>query len=99
MGDWRTDKEPTGKIDKVYGRDTYIAEPEGQVKGIIVIVPDAFGWQLINNQLLADEYARLGSFKVYLPDFMDGTAAALWVNETLDHLYNDNTLIGWLYKP
>jgi hypothetical protein len=74
QGAERTDKQPTGYISKIYGRDTYIAEPpQGTAtKGIIVIVPDAFGWELVNNRLLVDEYARLGDFKVYMPDFMNG---------------------------
>jgi hypothetical protein len=66
--------KPLGKIEKVHGRETYIAEPpEGKpAKGIVVIVPDAFGLPFVNNQLLADHYAALGQYLVYLPDFMDG---------------------------
>jgi dienelactone hydrolase len=58
----------------VFNRDCYIAEPEAgkEVKGIIVIISDAFGWQFVNNQIIADHYATRGDFKVYLPDFMDG---------------------------
>jgi dienelactone hydrolase len=74
QGKERTDAEPTGTVSKVYGRDTYTAEPPSgaQPKGIVVIIPDAFGWEFKNNRLLADEYARQGQFRVYLPDFMDG---------------------------
>jgi len=50
-----------------------VAEPPNALpKGIIVIVPDAFGIALPNNQILADEYAKRTSALVYLPDFMDG---------------------------
>lgn len=42
------------------------------MKGIIVIVPDAFGWEFVNNRILADHYASAGDYLVYLPDFMDG---------------------------
>lgn len=54
--------------------NTYVAEPLNaeSVKGIIVIIPDAFGWEFPNGRLLADRYAEKGSYKVYLPDFMDG---------------------------
>lgn len=64
----------TGTVTTLHGLPTYVAEPsEGRaVKGIIVIVPDAFGWEFINNRLLADEYARAGDFKVLLPEFMNG---------------------------
>jgi dienelactone hydrolase len=68
---------PKGREEKVFDRDCYIAEPAAgkEVKGIIVIIPDAFGWQFVNNRILADHYAARGDFKVYLPDFMDGKHA------------------------
>lgn len=61
---------------KLHGLDTYLVEPpEGRkVKGIIVLIPDAFGIEFVNNKLLADSYARKGDYKVYLPDFMFGTS-------------------------
>jgi dienelactone hydrolase len=59
---------------KLHGLDTYVTEPpEGRpAKGIIVIIPDAFGIDFINNKILADIYAAKGDYKVYLPDFMRG---------------------------
>lgn len=59
---------------KFHGLDTYVAEPsEGtQPKAIIVIIPDAFGIDFVNNKLLADTYAAKGNYRVYLPDFMLG---------------------------
>ncbi|KAK5047826.1 hypothetical protein LTR84_006491 [Exophiala bonariae] len=65
---------PLGRIEDVYGRSTYIANPpDGKApKGIIVIIPDAFGQEFVNNQILADHYASMGQYRVYLPDFMDG---------------------------
>lgn len=63
---------PTGRIEKVHGLDCYIADAQnGPSKGIIVIIPDAFGWTLPNNRILADDYAKQG-FDVYLPEFMNG---------------------------
>jgi len=64
---------PTGRIAKLHGLDTYIASPPAgsDAKGIIVIIPDAFGTSLPNNRILADDYAKNG-FLVYLPEFMDG---------------------------
>ena len=66
--------KPLGRIEKVHGRETYIAEPtDGQSpKGIIIIIHDAFGLPFLNNQILADHYAASGQYLVYLPDFMDG---------------------------
>lgn len=65
---------PKGRVEKVYGRNTYIAEPpNGQpAKGVICVVTDAFGLFLVNNKILADHYAAAGQYLVYVPDFMDG---------------------------
>lgn len=64
---------PSGICKKVYGLDCYVAEPPtGSPKGIVVIVPDIFGWSFPNNRILADEYAKKASALVYLPDFMNG---------------------------
>ena len=65
---------PTGRWDTVHGLRTYIAEPTAgkQTLGVIVIIPDAFGVDFVNNQILADHYASAAQYLVYLPDFMDG---------------------------
>ena len=77
----RTDAKPTGRVTKLHGLDCYIASPaSGPSQGIIVIVPDAFGWTFVNNRLLADEYARQGNFDVYLPDFMGGEWSAITID-------------------
>ena len=66
---------PTGELTKIHGFDCYVSEaPNGQPKGIIVIIPDAFGIDLPNNKILADAYAKGVNAKVYLPDFMNGTS-------------------------
>lgn len=64
---------PTGTIKKVHGLDCYVAEaPNGSPNGVVVIIPDAFGWALPNNRILADEYAKKASSLVLLPDLMNG---------------------------
>lgn len=63
---------PSGRIAKLHGLDCYIADaPAGNTKGVIVIIADALGWELPNNRILADDYAKQG-FQVYLPEFMVG---------------------------
>ena len=81
------DETPTGNVTKLYGRDTYVAEPPRGVslKGTIIIIPDAFGWTFVNNRLLADKYAKNGSFRVYLPDFMDGKNSYLFISFVFNH--------------
>ena len=64
---------PTGNITRLHGLDTYVVEPRnGEVKGLIIIIPDAFGWDFVNNRILADHYAEKGRYGVFLPDFMKG---------------------------
>ena len=65
---------PTGQVTKLHGLDCYVASPPSgtKPKGVVVILPDALGWTLPNNRILADCYAREGGFMVYLPEFMDG---------------------------
>lgn len=51
-----------------------LSRPTGRwaaAKGIVVIVPDAFGWKLVNTRILADKYAERCQVTVYVPDFMD----------------------------
>jgi dienelactone hydrolase len=76
------DGEPKGTVTSIAGLPTYVAKPintRGK-PGVIVIVPDVFGWEFINNRLLADAYAEKSGRTIYLPDFMNGLAPlhAVW---------------------
>jgi len=62
----------TGTIETIDGLPTYISKPSGPPKGLIVMIPDAFGWEFPNNRVLCDTFAKKGQFLVYLPDFMNG---------------------------
>ncbi|KAN0090033.1 alpha/beta-hydrolase [Hyaloscypha variabilis] len=77
--------QPQGRVIKLHGLDTYVSEPTNgrAVKGIIVVIPDAFGWVFVNNKLLADHYADKGDYRVYLPDFMAGWSAPVWMLDTI----------------
>ncbi|KAL1983376.1 hypothetical protein VTN96DRAFT_10435 [Rasamsonia emersonii] len=90
-----------GQITKLHGLDAYVSEPvEGKpVKGIVIIVPDAFGWEFVNNRILADHYAEKGNYKVYLPDFMKGKATPVWALEVIPKLLSGKGLLNWLLKP
>ncbi|KFY28203.1 hypothetical protein V491_00578 [Pseudogymnoascus sp. VKM F-3775] len=74
---------PTGTETTIHGLPTYVARPEGESKGLIIYIPDAFGWKFPNNRALADQYAKNGGFTVYLPDFMNGHALS---DKLLDHM-------------
>lgn len=67
---------PKGEVTKLHGLDCYITNPPSGTspKGIVVIIPDAFGIALPNNRILADAYAEKIGAQVLLPDFMDGTS-------------------------
>lgn len=67
-----TSSEPTGTETTIHGLNTYVAKPEGNAKGLVVIIPDAFGWKFSNSRVLADRLSKKGQFLVYLPDFMNG---------------------------
>ena len=72
----------SGQEEEKYGLDTYIAQPTGilEPKGVVVILPDIFGWSLPNTRILADEMARKGPFIVLLPDLMNGSYNVLHVS-------------------
>ena len=88
--------DPRGEETKFNGRDTYVVEPAinpdspssspQAIKGIVVMLSDAFGWQFTNLRILADEIARKGQFRVYLPDFFDGHVAPLWLLDVMPKL-------------
>lgn len=77
-GTLRGDAKPTGTVETVCGLPAYVARPDPgqQALGIVVILPDAFGWELLNTRALADAYARRGPFLVYLPDFQAGAGSS-----------------------
>ncbi|KAF5559203.1 Dienelactone hydrolase [Fusarium mexicanum] len=92
---------PTGQVKELFGRLTYVASPpdDKPVKGIIVIVPDAFRWEFVNSRLLADQYALNGDFLVYLPDFMDGRPAPVWLLDIVGPLTDTAISWNWIWKP
>jgi len=69
----RHEGTPAGKVEQINGVDTYVALPEGDYPKdkAILFLTDVFGLQLINNKLLADDFAQNG-FAVYLPDYLNG---------------------------
>lgn len=68
------DGKPTGKEIKLHDFDVYVSEPgEGtEIKGFLIFIPDAFGWKFGNNRLLCDNFASKSSYRVLMPEFMNG---------------------------
>jgi dienelactone hydrolase len=67
---------PKGSTTVLHGRKTYVADPPTSLapKPIVVIISDAFGWNLVNTRVMADDIARKSGFQVLVPDFMDGAS-------------------------
>lgn len=85
---------PTGRVETLHGFPTYISEPpSGSPKGIIVIIPDALGWEFNNNRILADCYAKRVNARVYLPDFMAGRGAPASILPSMDTLMSKKVSI------
>lgn len=95
------DYQPKGTMQTLHGRQTYIARPLNSAtpKGIVIIIPDAFGQSFPNNKHLADEYAARGPFLVYLPEFMDGHSAPSWLVYTFSQLFATATWWDLIRKP
>jgi len=64
---------PKGKWEKIGGVDSYVATPTGDYpqNKAILFLPDVFGPQLPNAQLLADDFAANG-LKAIIPDYLNG---------------------------
>ncbi len=62
--------EPKGTIETIHGIRTYVAggSDPARSKSAIIYLPDGFSLKLVNNKLLADEYAAGTGCKVYIPD-------------------------------
>ncbi|KAL0571977.1 hypothetical protein V5O48_009979 [Marasmius crinis-equi] len=68
------DGTPAGTIQKIGGVDTYVTLPQGNAKSkdlAVVYLTDIFGLALVNNRLLADQFAEAG-YAVFAPDYLNG---------------------------
>jgi len=75
--------EPTGIEITIGGIPTYVARPENKSKNALLFITDIFGWKFVNNRLLADQFAKLGGFNVFVPDFFQGDAPSAEVIEKI----------------
>ncbi|KAF5336254.1 hypothetical protein D9758_016045 [Tetrapyrgos nigripes] len=64
---------PTGNWETIGTVNCYVATPTGDYSKdkIILYLTDGFGPQLVNNRLLADDFAKNG-FKTVIPDYLHG---------------------------
>lgn len=77
-----------GKEELLHGVNTYISSPPSTStsKSTILFCCDAFGLNLVNNKLLADQYAAATGFRVLVPDQIPGGGIDLSVLNIMDTL-------------
>jgi len=83
-----------GKWEEINGVNCYVATPSGDYPKdkVLLFLPDIFGPQLINAQLLADDFAANNNVKTIIPDYFGGEPCppdALDPGSTFDFM-------GWL---
>ncbi|KAG2346806.1 alpha/beta-hydrolase [Suillus weaverae] len=69
----RHEGEPQGTLETIDGVACYVATPTADYPKdkVILYLPDAFGIELINAKLLADDFA-INGFKVVAVDYLNG---------------------------
>ncbi|TFY64644.1 hypothetical protein EVJ58_g2495 [Rhodofomes roseus] len=69
-----------GRTEQIASVECYIAEPlgEGSQEKAILFLTDAYGHKFVNNQLLADDFARNG-YHVIVPDLFQNDAVPSFV--------------------
>ncbi|THH18711.1 hypothetical protein EW146_g2328 [Bondarzewia mesenterica] len=90
----RLEGTPEGTFETINGIKTYVAKPtvDYPKDKALLFLPDVFGFELENNRLLVDDFAKNG-FQVYFPDLFDGDAVPA------DAFNNgDFDLNGWFRK-
>ncbi|KAG1743127.1 dienelactone hydrolase [Suillus lakei] len=89
----RHEGEPSGILETIADVACYVATPtvDYSKDKVILLLPDAYGIELINAQLLADDFAKNG-FKVVAIDYFNGDGLPA------DRVLNDKTFDfrGWL---
>ena len=83
--------ETKGVTGNLHGFPTYIAAPSNnaEIKGIVVMIPDAFGWEFVNLRLLADTFAERLGVRCLLPEFMGGKLQKAMNNERMQRGFDN----------
>jgi dienelactone hydrolase len=87
------DGTPVGTEKSIAGVRTYIAgKSESQDASAVIFITDAFGFNLVNNKLLADIYALKTGLKVLVPDIIPGGGVPV---DTLALMESATTPVKW----
>lgn len=91
---------PKGREESLYGMRTYVAggaaEDPATSTATIIFITDAFGFNLVNSKLLADDYATRTGFRVLVPDIIPGGGVPV---DTLELMSSVSEPVGWLNIP
>lgn len=69
--------KPTGKVETLHDVPTYISRGGAASNSTIVFLTDGFGFNLVNNKLLADQYASRTGLRVLVPNLLPGGGVPL----------------------
>ncbi|THV04733.1 alpha/beta-hydrolase [Dendrothele bispora CBS 962.96] len=92
----RHEGTPSGEFKKINGVDCYVATPEGDYAKdkALLYLPDAFGMQLVNNQLLTDDFA-INGYKTVMIDYFSGDPVP---TDALDNPNSGFNIVEWIGK-
>lgn len=69
--------KPTGHLETVHDVPTYITRGSATSNSTIIFLTDGFGFRLVNNKLLADQYASKTGLRVLMPNLLPGGGVPL----------------------
>jgi dienelactone hydrolase len=86
--------QAVGHEETLYGTRTYISSPPSTStsSSTILFCCDGFGLNLVNNKLVADQYAAATGFRVLAPEQIPGGGVNLAVLDAMDTLYDE---VAW----
>ncbi|THV04734.1 alpha/beta-hydrolase [Dendrothele bispora CBS 962.96] len=92
----RHEGTPSGQFKKIKDVNCYVASPEGDYAKdkVLLFLPDAFGMQFVNNQLLVDDFA-INGFKTVMIDYFNGDPVPV---EAIDDPNSGFDWMVWLGK-
>ncbi|KAE9390906.1 chlorocatechol-degradation protein [Gymnopus androsaceus JB14] len=87
---------PTGQWEIIGTINCYVATPTSDYpkEKVIIYLTDGFGPQLVNNRLLADDFAKNG-FKTVIPDYLHGDPIPVDALNSPDSNFN---VTDWMAK-
>lgn len=68
---------PRGHLETIHDVPTYITRGTATSNSTIIFLTDSFGFKLVNNKLLADQYAARTGLRVLVPDLLPNGGAPL----------------------